>query len=354
MENIQMLLKQGAVGKPCEAIVKKGDKVKRGQLIATPTGLGANVHSSVSGEVIDVTEDRIIIKPAAKQPKTFEKIKKGSNLEMIKEAETGVSDDDPYEDLASSIYGVNESDAKIQVWWRANFQTGSMTVPVTYPALVQNYNVNWPMTMMDGLLPQIVLSSKRGSADPAMTACGGRSLMLVDEKSSASVDLGGRYLGSGATNAWIGFQCYVSPDGISTAGRIARLTFGGRGATSSVTVDAMLAGDIENGYTIETATTQDGANVTSQTFKVVLGMWNEVAVDLPQGVIGSTVTATYGAANSSTADSATFVALDNLALWAGDEGDALYNFTFPADSLTTLGTNGTVRTATDAIGRRTE
>ena len=86
MENIQMLLKQGAVGKPCEAIVKKGDKVKRGQLIATPTGLGANVHSSVSGEVIDVTEDRIIIKPAAKQPKTFEKIKKGSNLEMIQEA----------------------------------------------------------------------------------------------------------------------------------------------------------------------------------------------------------------------------------------------------------------------------
>ena len=270
--------------------------------------------------------------------------------EMIKEAETGVSDDDPYEDLASSIYGVNESNAKIQVWWRANFQTGNMTVPVTYPALVQNYNVNWSMTMIDGLLPQIVLSSGRGSADPAMTACGARSLMLVDEKSSASVDLGGRYLGSGATNAWIGFQCYVSPDGISTAGRIARLTFGGRGATSGITVDAMLAGDFENGYTIETATTQNGANVTSQTFKVVLGMWNEVAVDLPQGVIGSTVTATYGAANSSTADSATFVALDNLALWAGDEGDALYNFTFPADSLTTLGTNGTVRTATDSIG----
>ena len=76
MENIQMLLKQGAVGRPCEAIVKVGDKVKRGQLIATPTGLGANVHSSVSGEVIEITEDRIIIKPNAKQPKTFEKIKK--------------------------------------------------------------------------------------------------------------------------------------------------------------------------------------------------------------------------------------------------------------------------------------
>ena len=86
MENIQMLLKQGAVGKPCAPIVAVGDKVKRGQLIATPTGLGANVHSSVAGEVIEITDDRIIIKPNAKQPKTFVKIKKGSNLEMIKEA----------------------------------------------------------------------------------------------------------------------------------------------------------------------------------------------------------------------------------------------------------------------------
>ena len=81
-----MLLKQGAVGKPCEAIVKKGDKVKRGQLIATPTGLGANVHSSVSGEVVDINDEMIVIKPDAEQPKSFVKISKGTNLEMIKEA----------------------------------------------------------------------------------------------------------------------------------------------------------------------------------------------------------------------------------------------------------------------------
>ena len=86
MENIQMLLKQGAVGKPCEAIVKTGDMVNKGQLIAIPTGLGANVHSSVSGEVIDVNDEMIVIKPNAEQPREFEKIKKGSNLEMIKEA----------------------------------------------------------------------------------------------------------------------------------------------------------------------------------------------------------------------------------------------------------------------------
>ena len=86
MENIQMLLKQGAVGKPCASVVAVGDKVKRGQLIATPTGLGVNVHSSVSGEVIEITDDRIIIKPDDEQSEDYVKIAKGSNLEMIKEA----------------------------------------------------------------------------------------------------------------------------------------------------------------------------------------------------------------------------------------------------------------------------
>ena len=86
MENIQMLLKQGAVGKPCAPVVKVGDKVKRGTLIATPTGLGVNVHSSVSGEVIEITDDRIIIKPDDEQSEDYVKIAKGSNLEMIKEA----------------------------------------------------------------------------------------------------------------------------------------------------------------------------------------------------------------------------------------------------------------------------
>lgn len=86
MENIQMLLKQGAVGRPCEAVVKVGDHVKKGTLIAAPAGLGANVHSSVYGEVVEITEDRIIIKPDDEQPEEYEKIAKGTNLEMIKEA----------------------------------------------------------------------------------------------------------------------------------------------------------------------------------------------------------------------------------------------------------------------------
>ena len=48
--------------------VKVGDKVKKGTLIATPTGLGANIFSSVYGVVEDVKEDRIIIVTDAEQP----------------------------------------------------------------------------------------------------------------------------------------------------------------------------------------------------------------------------------------------------------------------------------------------
>ncbi len=86
MEKIQMLLKQGAVGKPCAPIVKQGDKVLRGQLIATPTGLGAPVHSSVSGVVDYVLEDRIIIAPDEKQTADYVKVEGADNLELITNA----------------------------------------------------------------------------------------------------------------------------------------------------------------------------------------------------------------------------------------------------------------------------
>lgn len=58
---IILLLKQG-VGKPSVPCVKKGDKVKVGQLIAKPQGLGANLHSSVDGVVSQVTDTAIYVK----------------------------------------------------------------------------------------------------------------------------------------------------------------------------------------------------------------------------------------------------------------------------------------------------
>lgn len=85
MGNLQILLRQH-VGGPCEAIVKPGDKVEKGTLIATPTGLGANIFSSAYGVVEDVMEDRIIIKPDEEQKEEFVPIEEGSKLDMIKAA----------------------------------------------------------------------------------------------------------------------------------------------------------------------------------------------------------------------------------------------------------------------------
>jgi len=45
------------IGAPAEALVKKGDKVLKGQLIASPKGfVSAGIHSPTSGEVIEVSD----------------------------------------------------------------------------------------------------------------------------------------------------------------------------------------------------------------------------------------------------------------------------------------------------------
>ena len=49
------------VGGPCEPIVHPKDKVKRGQLIAKPNGLGANIHASANAEVVEVTDSSIVL-----------------------------------------------------------------------------------------------------------------------------------------------------------------------------------------------------------------------------------------------------------------------------------------------------
>ena len=88
MGNVQILLRQH-VGAPCAAIVKAGDKVEKGTLIATPTGLGANIFSSVYGVVEDVTEDRIIIKADEEQKDEFVPInvpEDASKVDIVKAA----------------------------------------------------------------------------------------------------------------------------------------------------------------------------------------------------------------------------------------------------------------------------
>jgi electron transport complex protein RnfC len=45
------------IGAPCEPIVKKGDPVKKGQLIASAAGfVSSNVHATISGTVVDISD----------------------------------------------------------------------------------------------------------------------------------------------------------------------------------------------------------------------------------------------------------------------------------------------------------
>lgn len=68
------------VGAPDAAIVKEGQEVKRGECIAEPNGLGAKIHSSVSGKVSKVTETEIIIEAYDNQTEDYIKIKECDNI----------------------------------------------------------------------------------------------------------------------------------------------------------------------------------------------------------------------------------------------------------------------------------
>ena len=86
VEKINIPLKQH-VGGPCQAIVNVGDHVKRGQLVATPNGLGANIHASLSGVVEEVNDMAIIVKLDKEQTDDYVRLEKTDDkLQKIKDA----------------------------------------------------------------------------------------------------------------------------------------------------------------------------------------------------------------------------------------------------------------------------
>jgi len=75
------------VGKPCKPVVEVNDTVERGQLIAVPDGLGANIHASVSGKVCEIADGHIAILMDSVQPETYVRIPDSeSHLEAIEDA----------------------------------------------------------------------------------------------------------------------------------------------------------------------------------------------------------------------------------------------------------------------------
>lgn len=75
------------VGAPCKPIVEIGKSVKKGELIAVPTGLGANIHSSVYGKVTSIDDTAINIEADEQQPEEYVKIQDTlTYLEAIEQA----------------------------------------------------------------------------------------------------------------------------------------------------------------------------------------------------------------------------------------------------------------------------
>ncbi len=83
---IRIPLKQH-VGKPCKPVVELHDDVIKGQLIAVPDGLGANIHASVSGRVYEIAECEISILMDSVQPEDYQRIPETlTYLEAIEDA----------------------------------------------------------------------------------------------------------------------------------------------------------------------------------------------------------------------------------------------------------------------------
>ena len=75
------------VGAPCKPIVEAGDEVRRGQLIAEPAGLGANIHASVTGKVVLVDDNKIEIEYDGKVDfNDYVRLKSEDHLALIQEA----------------------------------------------------------------------------------------------------------------------------------------------------------------------------------------------------------------------------------------------------------------------------
>lgn len=77
-----ILLKQH-IGAPLKPVLSAGDTVKRGQLLAVPTGLGAPLHSPFSGKITELTDTAFVIDADEKQPVSFEPLEGNGAKELL-------------------------------------------------------------------------------------------------------------------------------------------------------------------------------------------------------------------------------------------------------------------------------
>ena len=77
-----ILLKQH-IGAPLKPVMAAGDPVKRGQLLAVPTGLGAPLHSPFSGMIAELTDTAFVIDADEQQPDSFEPLEGNGAKELL-------------------------------------------------------------------------------------------------------------------------------------------------------------------------------------------------------------------------------------------------------------------------------
>lgn len=88
MQDIYQFPLKQHIGMKAVPFVVEGDQVQRGQLLAfqEENNLGANLHTSVSGKVTQITEDCIWVEADEEQPEEYVKLKSERPLDLVKEA----------------------------------------------------------------------------------------------------------------------------------------------------------------------------------------------------------------------------------------------------------------------------
>ncbi|MGN0295427.1 MAG: proline reductase-associated electron transfer protein PrdC [Lachnospiraceae bacterium] len=81
----EILLKQH-IGAPCRPVLPIGSSVRKGTLLAVPTGLGAPIHASADGIVTEITDTAVIVEASESQSDTFIPLEAGSDEELLKAA----------------------------------------------------------------------------------------------------------------------------------------------------------------------------------------------------------------------------------------------------------------------------
>lgn len=86
MTKIYKLLLKQHIGNPDVPCVQVGNVVKRGARIAVADGLGTDLHASVSGRIVQITDKALLIAEDTPEKETFEPIPPGTVTERVRAA----------------------------------------------------------------------------------------------------------------------------------------------------------------------------------------------------------------------------------------------------------------------------